>query len=69
MLQDLNAAMHAADLAALASACRAVLGRSREDVDDVVSLALTVTHDAPGMAVIEVELRDAAGHAVGGMSL
>lgn len=69
MTPDLNAQMHASELASLAAFLRAVFGRAREDVGDVVSMALTVTHDADGLSVIEAELRDRAGHVLGGFGL
>lgn len=65
---DLEQAMHAADMAALRASIRSVVANASE-VDDVVSLAVTVTLDSPGLLVIEGEFRNKAGQAVGGFAI
>lgn len=65
---DLEQAMHAADMAALRASLRSVLANASE-VDEVVSMAVTVTHDSPGLLVIEGEFKNRAGQAVGGFAL
>ena len=66
---DLDQAMHAAELAALAMAARAVFARASGAESDVVSMAFSVTLESPGLAVIECEYRDRSGHAIGGFGL
>lgn len=62
-------AQHAAEMVGLAVYGRAVLGRAVEDEPEVVSLRLSVTHQGPGLSVIEWELIDRHGMAVGGGGL
>lgn len=62
-------AQHAAELVGLAVYARACLARAAAEEPDVVSLAFTVTFESPGLSVIECELRQASGLAVGGFSL
>ena len=59
-------AQHAAEMVGLAVYGRAVLGRAVEDEPEVVSLRLSVTHQASGLSVIEWELIDRNGQAIGG---
>lgn len=62
-------AQHAAECVGLAVYARAVLGRAVEDEPGVVSLRLSVTHQSAGLSVIECEVIDSGGNAVGGWSL
>ena len=66
---NLEQAMHAADLAALRSALRSVFADAVEGDDGIVSMACTVTHETPGLLVVEAEFRNRAGNAVGGFGL
>jgi len=66
---DLEQGLHIADLAALRSALRSVFADACTEGEDIVSMALTVTHEDAGLLVIEAEYRDRAGHAVGGFGL
>lgn len=66
---DFQQSLHAAELAGLACFARAVLGHAMEDGDDVVALRFTVTHSADERAVIEAELINRGGLAVGGFAL
>ena len=69
-MQDFLQVQHAAELAILAMALRAIHGREHNDNPEVVSLAFRVTPDAiPGLSVIECEALDAHGNAIGGWSL
>ena len=62
-------AQHAAELVGLAVYARAVLGRAVEDEPGVVSLRIAVTHQSAGLSVIECEVLDGRGNALGGWSL
>lgn len=66
---SLDEAMHAAELASLAMACRAVLGRASGAEPEVVSLRIACTLESAGLSVIEVELIERGGMAVGGFGL
>lgn len=66
---NLEQAMHAADLARLRAGALAVLSHEVANDPDIVSLAVTITHETDGLMVIEAEYRDRAGHAVGGFGL
>lgn len=66
---DLQQAMHHAELAGLAVYCRAVLARMSVDEPEVVSLRLACTFESPGLSVIEVEMIQRGGMAIGGFSL
>lgn len=68
-MDQLIHAMHAAELAGLAVYCRAVLARSSVDEPEVVSLRIACTFESPGLSVIDVELIERNGVAVGGFSL
>ena len=68
-MHSLGESMHAAELAGLAVYCRAVLGRAAVDEPEVVSLRLACSFESPGLSVIEVELIERNGLAVGGFSL
>lgn len=68
-MHSLAEAMHAAELAGLAVYCRAALARAASDEPEVVSLRLACTFESPGCSVIEVELIERNGIAVGGFSL
>jgi hypothetical protein len=67
--QSMDEAMHAAELATLAMACRAVLGRAASAEPEVVSLRLTCALESPGVSVIEIELIERGGMAFGGFGL
>lgn len=68
-MQHFLEAQHAAEMVGLAVYGRAVLGRAVEDEPEVVSLRLSVTHQASGLSVIEWELVDRQGMALGGGGL
>jgi len=68
-MHDFMQAQHAAEMVGLAVYGRAVLGRAVEDEPEVVSLRLSVTHQASGLSVIEWELVDRQGMALGGGGL
>lgn len=68
-MHSLGDAIAAGEFAGLAAYCRAVLGRAASDEPEVVSLRLSCTLDTPGLSVIEVELIERNGLAVGGFSL
>lgn len=68
-MHSLVEAAHAAEFVGLAVYARAVLGRAVSDEPEVVSLRLSCTHQSSGLSVIECELVDRAGNAVGGWSL
>lgn len=62
-------AQHTARLVAVADSLRAFLGQCVEDEPAVVSLRVCCTHQASGLSVIEWELVEANGIAIGGGSL
>jgi hypothetical protein len=62
-------AQHAAELALASMAMRALLARETADAPEVASIHFAVTVESPGLSVIEVEVRDRAGHALGGYAL
>lgn len=68
-MQNFEQVLHIADLAALRSALRSVFADAVTEGEDIVSLALTVTHEDAGLLVIEAEYRNRAGLAVGGFGL
>jgi hypothetical protein len=68
-MHSLQDAMHAAELAGLAVYCRAALARAASEEPEVVSLRLACTFESAGVSVIEVELVERNGIAVGGFSL
>lgn len=63
---DFITAQHAAQLVGMAAYGRAFLGQAHEDESEVVSLRLTVTHQTSGLAVVEWELIERNGMAIGG---
>lgn len=65
---DFEAAFHAAELAMLAAAVRAVFTSARSASPDVVSLALRVRAD-DGQSVIEAEYLNGDGMAVAGFGV
>lgn len=63
-------AAHAAECTVLAMALRAMLLRARTEEPEVWSVICKVQPELmPGLAVIEVELQDGHGHAIGGWTL
>lgn len=68
-MHSLAEAMHGAELAGLAVYVRAVLARAAVDEPEVVSIRLACTFETPGVSVIEVELIERNGIAIGGFSL
>lgn len=66
---DFEQSLHIADLAALRSALRSVFADACSEGEDIVSMALTVTHEDAGLLVVEAEYRNRAGMAVGGFGL
>lgn len=65
-MDNFIAAQHAAQLVGMAAYARAFLGQAVEDEPEVVSLRITCTHQARGLSVIEWELVQVDGMAIGG---
>jgi hypothetical protein len=68
-MHALDLAMQAQVLSGLGVYSRAALAQAAGDEPGVVSLRLTCTFESPGVSVIEVELCDRQGNALGGYSL
>lgn len=65
-MDNFVAAQYAARLVAMGDAARCFLGQCAEDEPEVVSLRVTVTYQSGGLSVVEWELIQAQGMAVGG---
>ena len=61
-------AQHAAHLVGMAVYMRGFLGQAVEDEPEVVSLRVSCTHQTSGLSVVEWELVNAQGFAIGGGS-
>lgn len=64
-----TAGLHAARQAAVADSVRALLGMHVEDEPECVSLSIRCTHQDRGLSVIEWELIERNGMAIGGGAL
>ena len=66
---DIGALAQAARAVAVADALRGWLGQFQEDEPEVLSLRVSCTHQSSGLSVIEWELVEAGGQAIGGGGL
>lgn len=66
---EIGAVAQAVRAVAVADALRAWLGHCHEDEPEVVSLRVQCTHQSSGLSVIEWELVEAGGQAIGGGGL